>query len=467
MAENEDNVAKKINKGLNSPIVFKMKLKAHAPEMKFEKDNQLGIIKWGVKNMLPDELIKLGKLDSTKHSAILNRKIKMVAGNGWEEPESPKLKEFIDNVKGSHSLNDIVKLNANDYEFLNHIGLKIRWNEDKTVIAAIDFLPSHKIRIGIEKDTFRISDDWKNSKKPESNTHTATKFNQDPLPDNFSTLDESKQEELLSQVIFFGNLQTGTDSYATPNYAAGINWILADSAIGSFTLNMIKKNFAGGYHINIPTGIPESDERKDFKKDFIKQYGGEDGDSIVITFTEPDGEPPVFNALPSTGNENIYHETEKRTSENIMIVHEVTNPALFGVRIPGELGGKSDLQESLDIFQAVYIDYRQEDIETLFNKLAKINDVEEKMVLKKFSLSQVIEGEDAASEEGNKTAEAIGRLSPLVATKVLDTMQPKEIRSLIGLATENDFVLPSKERSFSKEFINELVTELSRNVGNK
>lgn len=400
MAEKDENVADKIKKGLAAPIVFKMKMKSQAPEMKFEKDTQLGIIKWGAKNLLPDSLIKLGKLGSTKHSAILNRKVKMVSGNGWEDPESEKLKEFIANIKGSHNLNDIVKLNGNDYEFLNHIGLKIRWNEDKDFIAAIDFLPAHKIRIGDKKGTFKISDDWKNPGKAESNTHIATEFNRDDLPKNYATLDEDEQEELLSQVIFFKNLQTGTDSYAMPNYAAGMNWILADSAIGEFTLNMIKKNFAGGYHINIPTGIPEDDERKDFKKDFIKQYGGEDGDSIVITFTEPEAEQVGFNALPSTGNENIYHETEKRTSENIMIVHEVTNPQLFAVRVPGELGGKSDLQESLDIFQSVYIDYRQEDIETLYNKLAKINGVEEEMKLKKFSLGDddVVEGGDGDGE---------------------------------------------------------------------
>ena len=409
MADKKDkkDVAEKIRNAFGAPVVFKMKMKSHAPVMEFKVDTQLKIIKWGVKNLLPDELMKLGKLESTKHSAILNRKVKMVAGNGWEETDDKKLKEFIENTKGSHDLNDLVKLNAYDYEFLNHIALEIRWNDEKKLIGAIDFLPAHKVRIGEDENTFKISDNWKEPQKPESNTRTVTAFNQDPLPDDFGGLSDEDQEKLLSQIIFFKNLQTGTDSYAIPNYAAGMNWILADSAISLFTLNMIKKNFAGGYHINIPTGIPGKEERTEFKKEFIKQYGGEDGDSIVITFTEPDAEPPAFNALPSTGNENIYNETEKRSSENIFIVHEVTNPALFGVRIPGELGGRSDLQESLDIFQAVYIDYRQDDIETLFNKLAKINGVTEKMELKKFSLGDDKEEETADTSLNKKQLEGV------------------------------------------------------------
>jgi len=39
-----------------------------------------------------------------------------------------------------------------------------------------------------------------------------------------------------------------------------------------------------------------------------------------------------------------------------LLVIQQLNPNLFGVRIPGELGNKNDLIESLQVFQVQYID---------------------------------------------------------------------------------------------------------------
>jgi len=260
MAEKKETTGEKIKKAFGKPIIYKFRFKDHAPEMKFEKDKQLGIIKWGPKNLLPDFLINLGQTKSATHAAILQRKTRMIAGNGWQEPKTAAGREFIKNIKGSHNLDDMALLNASDNEFLNHFAIVVRWNKDKTRIGALDFIPAGKVRIATKKGTFKVSNNWKEHKKAESNTRTVTEFNRKPLPRNFATLKPEERKMLLNQIIFIKEMQIGTDSYARPTYAAGMNWILADAAIGRFTLNMIKKNFAGGYHINIATGIPEQQE---------------------------------------------------------------------------------------------------------------------------------------------------------------------------------------------------------------
>lgn len=455
----------KIKKAFSKPVVFKFNQHSAAPAMEFNKDKSLNIFKWGANNMLPDYLINLGQTKSSTHSSILQRKTRMIAGNGWQEPTTQQGRDFLNNVRGSHHLNDMVLLNASDYEYLNHFALLIRWNEDKSYIGAIDFIPAGKIRISIEEGKYYISDNWKAPKKPESKTRELTEFSRD-TPEGFSEMSIEQKKPYLNQLVFFTELQIGTDTYARPNYAAGMNWILSDAAISSFTLNMIKKNFAGGYHIHFSNGIPEDDERRDFKKEFNAQYGGEDGDSIVISWGEGQDDLPQFNPLPSTGNEDIYNETEKRASENIFKVHEVTNPALFGVRVPGELGGTSRdaLTESLELFQAVYIDQRQESLEKVFNKLARINGVQEELKLNKFTLTEIIEDATGDEAQGNKIAEAISRLSPLVATKVLDNMDPKEIRGLIGLETDENFKPPGSE-ILSPQLKSELINELSKKNG--
>ena len=136
----------------------------------FEVDNRSKIIKWGANNLLPDFLIKVSKTKSTKHSAIISRKCKMIAGNGWQKPESAKAQAFIENKYGSKDLNVIAKLVANDYEVLNLFAIGVRWNSTKTEITAIDYIPAHKVRKSTIGSIWKVSDNWKEPGKKGSNT---------------------------------------------------------------------------------------------------------------------------------------------------------------------------------------------------------------------------------------------------------------------------------------------------------
>jgi len=403
----------------------------------FEVDKSNKVVQWGENNLLPDFFIALSKIKSTKHSAIISRKCKMIAGNGFQIPESEALKKFIANEKGKENLNKIAKRVANDFEVLNMFALGVRWNIDKSEIAAIDYIPAHKVRKSTVSGVWKVSNNWADPKAKGSNTQMKQEFSTTPLPEDFQTYSDKKKKFELNQIYVVKEMQIASDSYPTPNYAAGLNWILADAGISSFTLGMIKKNFNGGYHIDIATGIPEEDERKDFKKKFKKEYAGADGESIVITFSDPEAtNKTTLTPLPSSGNEDIYNETEKRAQENIFIVHEVTNPALFGIRIPGELGGgKNQLEESLEIFQAVYIDQRQDTIEEAFNEILKTNypKEEEELKLSVFSLD-VDENEASGNAEGKKLAKKLSKLQPDIRAAVMSVLTIDQKLSIVGLA---------------------------------
>jgi len=405
---------------------------------RFEVDNRNKIIQWGEKNLLPDYLIRLSKIKSTKHSAIVSRKCKMIAGNGFQVPESDVLKAFIKNEKSKEDLNKIAKRVANDYEVLNMFALGVRWNVEKTEIAAIDYIPAHKVRKSTVSGVWKVSDNWKEPKKKGSNTQIKQEFNTRPLPEGFEDLSDPEKKFELNQILVVKAMQIASETYPAPEYASALNWILADSGISTFTLGMIKKNFNGGYHINIATGIPEATERKKFKKDFKNEYAGDDGESIIITFSDPEAtQTPTLTPLPSAGNEDIYNETEKRAQENIFIAHEVTNPALFGIRIPGELGGKNEQQESLELFQVIYIDQRQNDIEEPFNMLLRVNDPKGAEELKLATFSLEVDEKDAnENPEGKKLAKSISKLPENLQAAVISKLSDEQILSLAGISKE-------------------------------
>jgi hypothetical protein len=59
---------------------------------------------------------------------------------------------------------------------------------------------------------------------------------------------------------------------------------------------------------------------------------------------------------------------------------------LFGIREAGQLGGKDEMLESLAIFQATYIKYKQLQLEKQFDKIAKWAGVLEPIKLKKYEI---------------------------------------------------------------------------------
>ena len=369
--------------------ILGIKLKSHTvPQPVFKPDTGNGIIKWGKRNLLPDYYIDTYQNTSGKHQAIINRKVLMIAGKGFEEVTDQVTNDFIENVNGKYSLEQIAKLNATDREVLNGFGLVVRWNGDKSKIGAVEYMPGHKIRKSLTEGVFKISNDWQHPKKPDSKTFEIREFDREQLPEGIAQLDKEDQKTHLVQLIFFQEIQIGSGTYPIPYYNAGLNWILSDGAIGDFTLNMVKKNFAGGYHIGFKNGIPEDDERQAEKDNFQNEYGGENGDSIIVTFSEPEDNPIDFNPLPSTGNEDIYESTEIRAQVNIFIIHQVTNPELFGVLGPAGLGD-GDKEGDLKMFQAVYIDQRQNDLERVYNMLNKINGGKEEIKFKKFTLQDL------------------------------------------------------------------------------
>jgi len=351
-----------------------------------KEDKRLGIVKYGTNNLYPDFLLDLFIEGSSTHTAIINKKVSLVSGQGFDKAQTPALKSFINNYRGSNPLGDITKLISADYEVFNAFCLQIRWNSDKTIISAIDYIPVHKVRKGIAKNTWYTSDNWSSPRKPVSNTVMHRALSTTPLPQNFDTFTPENKRLELAQIVYFKRLSIGSDNYPNVSYSSAIRDIMSDSAISDFTLNQINGNFLAGYHLHISSGIPEPEEMRQVKKSFIDQHTGADAQPVVLTFGEPDHKPATLTPLPSTNNQEAYVSVGKEVVQKIMIAHQVTDPQLFGIRTEGALGGKAEQQESLEIFQSSVIRPIQSDIENVLNRLSNVNGITEELKLAEYSI---------------------------------------------------------------------------------
>lgn len=366
--------------------IMNVQLNQDIPKLVNKEDKRLNIIKYGSDNLHPDFLLDLFIEGSSTHTAIINRKVALIAGQGFDKVSAPALKSFVSNFRGSNPLGDIAKLISADYEVFNAFCLQIRWDSTKTNVAAIDYVPVHKVRKGIESGIWYTSDNWSNPKKPVSNTTRHKAFNTEPLPGNFETFEPDNKRLELSQILYFKRLSIGSDSYPNVSYSSAIRDIMSDSAISDHTLNQINNNFLAGYHLHIASGIPSKEEMQEVKQSFISQHTGKDAQPVVLTFGEPGDKPATLTPLPSTNNQEAYISVGKEVIQKIMIAHQVTDPQLFGIRTEGALGGKAEQQESLEIFQSSVIRPIQSDIENVLNRLSNINRITEELKLAEYSI---------------------------------------------------------------------------------
>jgi hypothetical protein len=103
----------------------------------------------------------------------------------------------------------------------------------------------------------------------------------------------------------------------------------------------------------------------------------------------------------------------------------------MGIRTAGALGNGSDIKQAYIIFEKNVVMELRNQITTIFNELISIARIPAEFTINNFQIinETIVELE----EDTSKTNDALNSLSPLVATKVLETMTINEIRALASL----------------------------------
>ena len=95
----------------------------------FKTVNNKDYILYGDKNNYPS-ILKEMMNTSSLHSAILKKKSDMISGKGWEFADSLQ-KNFINNINGSETLDQIAYKNAYDLALYGGFCYLVTWSKDK------------------------------------------------------------------------------------------------------------------------------------------------------------------------------------------------------------------------------------------------------------------------------------------------------------------------------------------------
>lgn len=364
---------------------------------------------YGEKNDYPQYLLYLYN-NSAKHSAIINGKVDYVCGKGWvaEDESSLQAKDFIQraNAKGE-SLNEVGEKVSLDLEIFNGAYIQVVWSRGGT-LASVYHVDYSSVRSNADNSKFFVADDW-----VIYNPDGSYKMNNRVEPKEFSAFNPSVRKG--TQILYVKKYHPGIDIYTLPTYRGSITWIEVDIEIGNYHLNNVKGGFFANKLINFNNGKPTAEEQEKIEKLFDKKFGGVRGRKYMLAFNADTTKAATVVDLSISESDKIFDQLNKTSQQEIFTGHRITSPMLFGIKTEGQLGGRTEIRESSELFQNTYVNGRQQWLEKVFNMLARYKGVVTPITIQRtepiaFEFSEAVLSEVMSKDE---IREKIG-MAPLV-----------------------------------------------------
>ena len=313
-----------------------LKLSQYQERSYAESANSKGFVNYGDDNLFPQYLIDLFHSSST-HNALTTTIATMVFGEGFDATTLDGRLAF-----DQWNLNDELRKACVDFQIQGGFALEVNWSLDRTTIANVSHLPFENIRSGFVNEDEQVnyyyySKDW--SSKTEE-------------VDEICTFDPERKLDHPTQIFYVKPISPGSFYYPKPCYTGSIDYIELDKEIGKYHINNIKNGMSPSFSIHFKNGIPPQEERNRIRMDIERQMSGaSNAGKFIVTYSDDPERKPDFEPFQLSDAHNQYQFLSEEVTAKIMVGHRVTNPQMFGVAVPGKLGGGGELAESAELFE--------------------------------------------------------------------------------------------------------------------
>jgi hypothetical protein len=327
---------------------------ARQPEYREKRGK--GYIEFGERNDYPGYLLSLYN-KSAKHNAIVKGKVNYIIGNGWKADEAdPIAMQFIAQPNQFESLNDLTRKVSIDIEIFGGAYLEVIWSLTGGKLVDVLHIDYTKIRSNADNTQFWYKKDWAERKD-----------------EAFAMMAFNTNVRQGKQILYVKEYRPGLDTYALPGYMGALNYIESDIEVSRHVLGNAQTGFSASKLITLPNGEPSPDEKRNIERRFTDRFSGSDGKKFILSFTTDPARKPIIEDL---GASDITKEDFTRVDliiqNNLFAGHQITSPSLFGIAEPGQLGSRTQIRDSYEIFKNTYVNDKQQFIEAVFNQLARL-----------------------------------------------------------------------------------------------
>jgi capsid portal protein len=304
-----------------------------------------------------------------------------------------------------------VRLATKQLVLHNRVYFKIYF-DDKNKVVKMENVSPEKVRINRAKDCYFICDDW------------SSRIDVVPVT-KYHPLNTDKCQMYAYEISAIGQ-----DFYPLPTYTSALNFAFLSGELSYFAKSNIQNSVFPSFAMMFPKR-PQSEEEKDvLRRTIDKLKGAANAGKAVAFFANSAEQLPKIESIPTNSNDKLFQEASQLNTEQICFSHTI-DPILMGVRTTGSLGSGSDIKQAYVIFEKNVVMPLRGMVQDIFNELLHISKLSAEFTINNF---QII-NETIVQLEGDtsKTNDALNSLSPLVATKVLETMTINEVRALASL----------------------------------
>ena len=370
-------------------------------------------VRFGTDNLYPQMLNQM-YYSSPLHGAIVDYKTNAVIGGGFNlttDKLTPQEKLEMFTFEKKANLKHTVKAVTKQLIIHNRVYFKLYFGEKKKLIKIENVSPD-KVRVSRFGDMYYLCDDW--------STNIDIK---EIKPYHITCKDEC-------QLYSYEVKSVGQDFYSLPTYSSALNFAFLSGELSYFAKSNIQNSVFPSFAMMFPKR-PQSEEEKHMIKETIDRLkGAANAGKAVAFFANSADQLPKIESLPTNGNDKLFHEASALNTEQICFSHTI-DPILMGIRTTGSLGNGSDIKQAYVIFEKNVVMELRQQVTTIFNEILTIARIPADFTINNFQIinETIVELEG----ESSKTNDALNTLSPLVATKVLETMTINEIRALASL----------------------------------
>lgn len=392
---------------------------------------------YGENNLYPLKLSVLPN-QSAIHNSIVGGKAKMMAGkglliNGTQTKEQSKdalLKldrktqldyaHFLSNPNGSQDMQEIIDAVSLDWQTYGAYAIEVVWSMDFTRIATVKYVEVKNLRMGKMCDG-KINEYW-------YSRNWALTNKDGYRPNKIAAFDPDNKQE-YNQIIYVKN---GTlEYYGEPFYKGSLTWIDIDAKMANFHNSNIENGFAPSMALKFYQKPASPEEQSKVISDIKKAYsGGQNAGKAMIFFSDGKDLAPDMEPINVSNLDKQYIALSELAVQNILTGAQVTSPALFGIAVPGSLSNGTELETAYKIFNNSVIAPDRLKVEKTLNRILAINKIPVTVTIEAFNPLDDIQVIQSAND---MVLASLNTLSPLVATKVLESMSEDEIRALASL----------------------------------
>ena len=310
-----------------------------------------GWVLFGEDNKFPNMLLNMFN-KSSKHNGIVLGKVNYIIGKGFDN---------VTQANAYENSNELLKKVCTDIEVFGGCYIEVQYNE-LGKIGAYYHVPYHKVRSNKDNTQFFVND-WDTYKKNDE-------------PKVFLAYNPNQNVKMLrnqTQILYYKEYRPGVETYSYPGYMGALNAIQTDIEISKYHLSTITNGMFASKMISFFEGIPTEEEKREIEKGFKSKFtGSENAGNIVLNFGKDPGKRPQLDDLSSTELDKHFDILAKSIQQELFAGHQIVSPMLFGIRVEGQLGGRSEIRESYEIFKATYANDKQQSLELLFKEITGV-----------------------------------------------------------------------------------------------